>query len=37
MKKKRLQKENEIQRSIQEQNFDMTDLAERLSESIQAD
>ena len=37
MKKKRLEKENEIQRSMEETNFDMADLAERLSESFQAD
>ena len=37
MKKKRIEKENLIQRSIEENNFDIADLAERLSESFQAD
>jgi hypothetical protein len=37
MKKKRIEKEDQIQRSMEENNFDMADLAERLSESFQAD
>ena len=37
MKKKRLEKENEIQRSMEENNFDMADLAERVSESFHTD